>query len=795
MRHQVVQITGLALVVLLEQSGSAQGRPTAVSTEGSAAAAPGYGDIVVTAQRREQALQDVPIAVSAIPGSYLQDRQIQSIEKLSALAPNLQVTKNPTSATATVVTMRGSGTQNAGILFDPAVGLYLDGVYVGKAAGSIFDVSDLERVEALRGPQGTLYGRNTLAGAINIVTRKPSDQFRAEADISYGNYSYYAVRGLLNVPLTDTLFVKVSGQVRLRDGFTRLVPDPQGIYLENSKTGTLDTLNRRSVIAQVRWLPVGEVSVDYSFDWSRISESTLNGLFAVTPGGILDSPLPALAGFRMSPYIPANPTNRPKTISNNNRSHQLTKVQGHALTINVPVGDTTLRSITGYRKFTDNNFAPDKDTDGTPIYNLADPRANFGMVMGGAITHYDQFSQELQAQGTLLDDQLNFTLGAYYFKDDADTINPQAYFLGASQYYTRYGGQTRSYAFYGQAEYQLTDELTLTGGLRYTWERKRVERVYRTIAGTPAVPDFEITRADDVHKKFKRVTPAVILAYEPTDTVNLYASYSQGYRSGGFNGEATTAAVVSTPYKPEINDAFELGAKTQLFDRRLQLNVAGFYQKQKDKQLSVFSASGTASSFIQNAGRARVKGFEIEAVATPFEVLTVQASYGYTSQKYTRFIDVDRTDPANPGPVDVKDYRTFSRAPKHTFNAGANLRLYEGTGSIYLAGDVSHTSFYYSLVGTRRVVPGSTGAPDPRFPLIVEASSVHIPAVTTVDARIRWSDIPAGPAALSAVFFVNNLTNQRKVVNKINFGPNFGGLTNANYMDPRTYGITLSARY
>lgn len=787
-----LRLSASIIVLAMVAPYPAHAQDTATASPDDSTASSWVSDIVVTAQRREQSLQSVPIAISALSGESLQERQITSVERLTGLAPNLQVTKAPTNATTTIITIRGSGTQNPGILFDPAVGLYMDGVYVGKAAGSVFDNSDLERVEVLRGPQGTLYGRNTLAGAINLVTRKPGPEGRTEAEASYGNYDYYSLRGLVNVPLTETLFFKVSAQLRKREGFTRLVPDPRGIYTANSRTGTLDTLNRQSLLAQVRWLPTETMTIDYSYDYSRVKESMFTGLYAVTPGGLLDNP--AIPNFYISPYIPNNPVNRPDTVSNNNRSRQFTRVQGHSLTIAQDLGDLTVKSITAFRKFFDSQLAPDKDTDGTPVYALANPSANNGIVQGGQIQTYKQFSQELQLQGKLLDDRLNFTTGLYFFKDDAEAYNPQVYFLGNSAFETRFGGQTKSLAAFGQADYKITEQLTVTGGLRYTWERKRVQRFYRTTAGTPTVPDFEITSADDVHAKFERFTPTVILAYQVTPRINIYGSYSQGYRSGGFNGEATRRELVASPYKPEINSAFELGLKSQVFDRRLQFNAAAFYEKQTNKQLSVFAATGSASSFIQNAGKAKVKGFEVELIARPVDVLTLSASYGYTRQKYTEYTDIDRTGPV-PVEVDVSDLRVFSRAPETTFNLNADVEVYRGLGEIHLAGDLNYVDNYYSLVGTRRRLPGSTGVPDPRFPAVIEANSVIIPAVTTIDARLMWRDLPVGQTRLSAMLFVRNLTNEKKVVNKINFGPNFGGFTNANYMDSRTYGITVGVKF
>ena len=187
-------------------------------------------EIIVTAQKREQNLKEVPIAVTALQGAYLADRAITSVDNLNALAPGLVVSPTPTQPNNAQISIRGSVQQNGSIVLDPSVGLYLDGVYIGKAQGSIFDINDLERVEVLRGPQGTLYGRNTLAGAINFITSKPSDVYRGSLEAGYGNFNAVTLKGMVNIPITDKLFAKVSASSFTRDGVTKLVPDPIDIF-------------------------------------------------------------------------------------------------------------------------------------------------------------------------------------------------------------------------------------------------------------------------------------------------------------------------------------------------------------------------------------------------------------------------------------------------------------------------------------------------------------------------------------------------------------------------------------
>jgi len=735
------------------------------------------GDIVVTAQRREQSLQEVPVAVTSLDGDYLASRQIQSIDKLSSLAPGLNVAKGATDAAATVISIRGSATTNQGILYEPAVGVYVDNVYVGKSYGSIFDIPDLERVEVLRGPQGTLYGRNTLAGAINLVTRKPSDTLRVEAEASYGNLDYRQFKGLVNVPVSDRLYVKLAGQIRKRDGFTSYTADPNGFFPTTIAEEGGDNLDRTVVDAQVRWAPTDTVTADYGYTYSRVDEHPLTALTGFDAGGILDPASPAYIGAPAFLYL-NDPDRRPDSISINNQQHQIVEVQGHNFTVTAEFGAVTVKSITAYREMDYQSFTPDQDIDGTPL----------AIAGGGFNTDYHAFSQELQASGKLLDGKLNFVIGGFYFSDDGFSFNPQTYFFGSSSFDTRLGGKTRSFAGYAQVDYALTPTLTLTGGLRFTQERKQIERFYQI----QALPDFplplpftaiDIDEDDNVHENFSNLSPSAIIAWQPVPEVNLYAKYAKGYRSGGFNGEAADLASVINPYGAETNTAYEVGLKSQIFDKRLQLNIAGYYNVQGDKQLSVFTASSTAATVIQNAGKSHVYGLEIEMLARPVRAVTLSGTFSVLSQEYDSYMDTA----AGGALVDVSDNRVFAQAPEQTASANADVTVFEGLGEVHIAGSVSYRSSFFTLPNQKTF--------DPAFPLVGLAQDVRIPGVTTFGAQLRWLDIPLGSGRVYATLWGENLTNQLKPSAFIKFPPSFGGLQVANYMEGGTYGLTVGVKF
>ena len=734
------------------------------------------GEIIVTAQKREQALQDVPVAITALGSAELEQRRLTSVDQLSGIAPNLTIKAGNTTSSSVQVAVRGSVTTNLAVTEDLAVGIYLDGIYVGKASGAVFDIMDLERIEVLRGPQGTLFGRNTLAGAISLVTRKPSDTFRLEGEASFGNYGYMAGRGLVNVPLTDNFFVKLSGQFQLRDGFTKLVPDPLGFF--PAATGKVDDLNRNSLIAQARWIPTSNLTLDYTYLRSRTNESPMTALAAVGAGNIFDPTSPIyMPGMPADQYVVGD--KRPSRLSLDRQPMDKSKTYSHTLNADLDIGAATLRSLTSYRHATIDQGYLGLDVDGTPI----------PLALGGFQNKIKQFSQELQLIGALVDDRLNYVVGAYYLRDNAQSSNPQSYFFGASQFDTRFGVRARAYALYANVDYALTDRLTLTGGARWTSERKQLNRFYQILALSPnpglplPITTIDIRKSDKVRKTFSNVSPTVILAYEFDPDVNAYAKYAVGFRSGSFNGEATTDADVRTSFDPEKNEAFELGLKTRFLDRKVRLNIAAFYNRQKDKQVPVFMAAGTAATLNRNAGRAKVYGIEAELDAQPVDALRLFGTLGLLRTKYQEYLDTDR----NGNVVNVADNRVFAQSPKTTATVGADLTLTdsETLGSWTLSGDLRYQSRILALPGQKVL--------DPDFPLVGTAADLYIPAQTIANIRLRWEalDLSPGAPALYAMLWVNNLTDFRKSTNKLGFGPNFGGLVPANYHPPRTYGLTF----
>lgn len=750
----------------------------------------GIGDIVVTAQKREENIQDVPIAISAVSSAYLESRGIQSIEDLSTIAPNVKFERAPSSKTISQIAIRGSVTINPAITWEPAVGLYLDGVYIAKAQGSIFDVADLERVEILRGPQGTLYGRNALAGAVNLITAKPSGEAGGRAEVTYGSFDNFKFRGVLDLPRMGIFSVKLSGQYEKRDGLIKVVPNPvAGVFTAlPTQVERADSFKSGSFMVQVRAELSDAVTADYTYDYSKQDQTPpFAQLLRVNRNGdprdLFDPASPAYAfGGAFFPLDRYTNPNRQTVASIDGAVYEKSRSYGHALTLTADLGALTLKSITAYRNLA---WSDGLDLDGSPMKVAFTQR----------ITDYHAFSQELQATGTAMDDRLDYVLGAFYFSEKAETLGPQVFFGGGSDLQSDYGSHTKAFAVYAQLDYKLTEALKLTLGGRYTHEKKDIRRYLRVnvdaangiftptvIANIPygGVPDA----------KFNDFSPAITLAYEISPQVNVYARYARGFKSGGFNGETNVffdpgapagcplgATELCVPYKAEKVDSFELGLKTQILDNKLTFNVAAFRDEHKDIQLSIFTAQGAAASVVRNAASARIQGLEFEAIAKPVDGFTFNASIAVLDPQYKRYID---------GGVDVSKNRAFPHTPKFSATAGFDWRVLQGDwGKLNLYGDVNHVSKYFTFP----------------YPLVTAARSdqnahnTQSPGRTIVNLRLALSDIQIGGAKASLSGFVRNLTKEDSPSNFIDFGPGFGGLTLGYFPDPRTWGVTLGVEF
>ena len=700
-------------------------------------------EVVVTAQRRSQNIQKVPIAVTAIDEAQLNARGINNVADLGSVAPSLTVVSEPGNATSFAIAIRGVAANNPAPYWDTPVGVYVDGVYLGKAQGNVFDLLNLERVEVLRGPQGTLFGRNTMAGAINLVTRPPSGEFTGDASVGFGNYGSKVGKVTMDLPAMGKLKVSLGARAERRDGWVKTTPGSSEPELANRRNN--------EAFAALEYDATDNLKFNYNFDYTNVKQA---GLFNQT----IHSDVGQIFGI---PGIIVN-QGRQTTASIDSPDFERSKIAGNALTATWKLGDAgTLKYIGAYR---DMHWADALDLDGSPIL----------FAQTSNTTRYHQVSHELQYLGSY--GRWNWVGGLYYFEDSGFTDNPQTYFFGQTIFDPEtYGYGTRSRAAYAQVDYKLTDRLTLTAGLRRTIEDKRGSRVLELVLPgltVPLVPEGTAARAE-----FAATTPALNLAYQVTPNSMVYARYAKGFLAGGFNGDAQTVVSATTPYQPETQQTYEIGAKNTLLDGKLSLNADIFHNRVNNLQQSVFTAQGSASTIVLNVGSAHSEGFELEAHLRPTEDLTLGVNYGYLRVKYDKFTVLG---------VNVADNRSVQYAPRNTASVVLDDVLARTSNGVLQATlDYRYTSDKYAQVQPFTQITPPT----------ILARNVLIRAVGILNGRVAFSDMNWGWASGEVAFWVKNLTNKEHIENIIDFGPSFANLRNVNYNEPRTFGVTVTARW
>lgn len=583
-------------------------------------------EVVVTAQKRSQDLQDVPVAVTAFNAKALENQGIGDIEDVSQYVPNVQIAESPAGSTGATISIRGSVTINPAVTWEPTVGIYMDGVFIGKNVGGIFDVAELERVEILRGPQGTLYGKNTVGGAINLITRKPGEEFGGKLDIGVGNYGARKLAFNVNSPMIgDVVSANLSYIKQDRDGFD-----------DNPATGDdfkeLDSeAGRFSLLANLS----DNVELQYSYDWSDKDN---------TPS---------------MPQATATPVyDRLDNAGADGAVYDRSTGEGHSLHLTAEFDGITIKSISAYREM---SFDDTFDFDASPFLGFHTERD----------VNHEQLSQEFQFIGNV--GNIDYVAGLFYFNEEADANNPYT-FAGPFTVSNEYGVEATSYAAYGQVDWHATEALTLTAGLRWTEEEKEVY-VNHLGLRLPGDPVFASV-ADDT---WSNVSPSVVAAYQWSEEVNTYLKVAKGWKSGGFNGEAENATVASTPYDEEVVTTYELGLKSRLLENRVQLNAAVFQNNTEDLQLSEFLGFYGYSQ-ITNAGEATVTGVELELVAALTDNLTLNANYGYLDAEYDEFILYG---------FDAKDSALFPYSPENTYSLGLDYAKELAVGKLNLRMDYS----------------------------------------------------------------------------------------------------------
>ena len=747
-------------------------------------------EIIVTAERRTTSIQDVPLSVAAIGGDDVRMGKITDLNDVAFKVPG--VTFNEFNVGEPRIYIRGIGNSSDSAASDQAVGVFLDEVYIGRTGGIGFDLFDLERIEILRGPQGTLYGKNTNGGAINVVTRRPSQDNEARLSVSAGNYGMYEVQGMVNGGLSDSISAKLVGQYQQRDGFgdnvitegeiatlgnlssSRLIGDSIGA---SGGGDELDDADKRSLRGQVLFELSDTMNLLLGADYSR---DKTNGTCRHLQN--LDEALQGLGTFwalGMSDEYMSDDRN----CSTQFNTDQERTIKGSLVRFEWDLGWADFMSLSAYRE-SDYNFVD--DLTGIPLLDLAAPTppgappfppGSFTPpenVIDGVDENASQFSQEFRLTGNY-NDRVDWVAGAFYLDEDVNRNE---------EYYTQYNSllqgafrlaaigdvlftqdnNTESMAFYGQADWHVIDQWTLTYGVRWSEDKKDITQnaidLLETTSGATGVPLIlpEFAAPVKANDSWSDTTNKVSVSYNPTDDIMLYATYSEGFKSGAFPSQANLPGVAATSVDPEEVTNYEGGVKSSWWNNRVQFNVS-YYDMDYD-DLQVFELSSRLLLVLTNA-QAETKGVDLEFNVLLLDNLMLRSSYNWSDAQYTDFIDVNGNDVSGNDMV---------YAPDQALSIDADYRLeLAGGGSVDFNVAYNWKDEYYTSVSN--------------------AEKTRQKPIGLWGASIGWTD---SQDAWSASLWGKNLSDEQQIASLI-VDPT--AITSESYMPPRTYGLTVARRF
>lgn len=678
--------------------------PSLAQTQAGQRASNVLEEIIVTARKREESLQDTPLAVSAFDAKSLLQRNITSLDELGQYAPNVQFDSSASESggMGSQIAIRGIGQTDYVVTVEPGVGLYLDGVYIGKSAGSQIDNIGIDRVEILRGPQGTLFGKNTIGGAISVWSKRPGDEVEASLDVTAGNYDRLDVKASVSGPLTDNFRLQLTAASQSREGH---VTRNASAFGDGQKEGNVEILYGR-VVAEL------DITEDFlataRFDYTRSNEQA-NGriLFDVNEAALFPSLHNGIEFPACAPGVdPARFTNPDcfnsqwetslDSLQNNGRGPNFSDsdVWGASLTLDWDMGNFNIKSITAFRRV-DIALGQDLTPNGAQYFDY-----NFHDLQ------MENTSQEFQLTSSLFDNRLEYLIGLFYLNEDGC----QSFGVVFDPLEIVSGGcvDNTSLAAFAQGTYDITDRLALTAGFRYTDDETRfrpgasdtgpqsVVQVFNpilTVFIPSVVPGAPLLPFVFVEDKFSDFSPTVTLSYDLSDEILTYFSYSQGFKSGGFTMRSFPPIIpgVTTPitdpkliipsFAPEEVEVFEFGAKSELFDQRMRLNVAAFITNYDNVQLLSVQGVGGLVPVTINAGDARIWGVEVESEMIISSAIRMNAGFSWLDNKYLSVSGADG--------ITIDD--RLANAPKWTATAGATIDIMRNEhGYVYLRGDWSH---------------------------------------------------------------------------------------------------------
>ena len=631
-------------------------------------------EILVTARKREESLQETPISVTAFSTDALQQANMIDLRDIGKYTPGMSFTSyGMGSSEAGAMFLRGIGQSDHMVTTDPGVGLYIDGVYVGRNQGAALDLLDLERVEVLRGPQGTLFGKNTIGGAVSLVSRKPSMENGGEVELTLGDEGRFNVLAAGELALGERTAVRAGVQSKQRDGVGEQI-------FTGDESGDEDSVSAR---AQLFWQgDAAEFSL--AADMTRARQAAMpHSFYAHAPWLGISTCYTSGAGAQ--PYVPC-----PSGVEGDPfDSYSLDDLDTEQDLFGVSASWSwdfndrlTLKSITAYR---DMEYLGNLEFDGAPqvvIHYLESGKS-------------DQFSQEFQLVGQNEAGTLNWIAGAYYFTEDGYNLQDDDQFGALDQ--RRSDVETSSYALFGQGTLDLTEKVSLTAGLRYTNEDKDYEVVYRSLDanGQQALdeqgqPIYRVapTALDD---SWDAVSGTLSVQYRMAEDAMLYATYSRGFRSGGFAARPSRPSSVGV-YDPEYVDMYEVGLKADALDNRLRANIALYTSDYDDYQAQVNALADAFDTRTLNAAKAEIDGLELELTALLSANVRVVGSFSYTDAQIAK-VDIDPSLNAN--------FSKGSRLPyvsKYTYSISPQIDVPLPSGSLLLRADYAYRSAFFGQI-------------------------------------------------------------------------------------------------
>jgi iron complex outermembrane receptor protein len=622
--------------------------PTDVGgTAAASALAANTGDIVVTAQRRAESLQKTPLAISYFGGEQLQNSNTKTLRDLAGLAPNVQIPRFGATPTTQQIYIRGIG--EGDLIYNPKVPIYIDDFFVPGSVNSLSDLTDVDHIEVLRGPQGTLYGQNSSAGAIRVITLRPGDEFKLMADAGYGNYDAKQAHLYVSVPLQEGLAASVTASHTEHDGF---VYNPT----LDKRVNNLDVTTLRG---KLRYFANPDLDIELAGDYTWDNSGTRQYSSAFQPGGF-------------------NPKRSYSGVDPRNDSNAF----GVSSRISYKLSDNlTARSLSSYRGFYQLGDYDNQGTPAVPFNGVAG--AALGFNSANFVRYKNRsFTQEFQLNGDY--DDFSFATGLFYYHSKLHFRRNFYNNFGVGNLPRRqFGIQTEdSYAAYGQLTYHLTSRLNATAGVRVG--HQKVNGLYSLSLLDVNRNVTSVLFQTDTDASFTRVTPKVGLDFQVNPDVLLYASVSRGLNGGGFDTRAGNPTDSATPFKPEIVTTYEGGIKTTFLNRAVRVNLTGFYNQFKDFQAGAFVAA-TGGQIRGNAGKAHTWGVELETTLRPVNGFEISGNLGYLYAVFDEYL--------NPvGPNTSASGNRLPRAPRWTSSLGATYELPLGTTGLKFGGNMNYQS-------------------------------------------------------------------------------------------------------